>query len=275
MAANAQITNSGVLTGQQVVDDIKEEVERLWQIAGAPLTSVAGTNAISASRTPPVTAYGLGQKFAFTVAATNTGAVTINVDGIGAKAVQDADGNALAAGQLVAGRRVVVEYGGAAFRVLAGLAQSEAASTVQVSIFTYETTNGVAGTSVAGGARQTYPLNTSALNEIPGCSLNTGTSVMTVPAGTYEYEAAVQVQAATASQLILRNTSDGADLMGARRQGRAQEASHVVGKFTLAATKSVILQIYAHSGTAQLGFNPASQAGIKEQWGFIRLRKVA
>lgn len=65
------------------------------------LTSVAGTNTITATATPtPV--YAIGQRFTGIAAATNTGAVTLNISSVGAGAVQW-QGAALTGGELVIG----------------------------------------------------------------------------------------------------------------------------------------------------------------------------
>jgi len=49
------------------------------------LASVAGTNTITANVSPPTTAYANGQVFSLIPANTNTGATTVNVNGLGAK----------------------------------------------------------------------------------------------------------------------------------------------------------------------------------------------
>ena len=73
---------------------------------GAFLTSVAGTNTITATATP-TPAYTVGQLFTFTPAVTNTGAVTLNISAVGAGAVQLL-GAALTGGELQASLPVTV-----------------------------------------------------------------------------------------------------------------------------------------------------------------------
>ena len=77
-----------------------------------------GTNTLQASVLPALPAYAAGQRFAFTVGAANTGAVTLEISARGAKAVKTAGGEALAAGDLGAGDLVLVIYDGAGFRLL-------------------------------------------------------------------------------------------------------------------------------------------------------------
>lgn len=73
----------------------------------AYLSSVAGTNTITASAPLSMAAYAVGQEFDFTPAATNTAAATLNINSIGAGAVQ-LNGAALAGGELRSGVPVSV-----------------------------------------------------------------------------------------------------------------------------------------------------------------------
>lgn len=82
--------------------------------------TVSGTNTITATATPTVAAYATGQTFRFLPAASNTGAVTINVDGVGAKAITKSGSTALTAGDLSAGVSVQVTYDGTQFQLISG-----------------------------------------------------------------------------------------------------------------------------------------------------------
>lgn len=67
------------------------------------LASVSGTNTITGSMTPDLTAYSAGMIVVLTPAGNNTGATTLNIDSLGALDVQKADGDALVSGDLVSG----------------------------------------------------------------------------------------------------------------------------------------------------------------------------
>lgn len=71
--------------------------------AARTLGSVAGTNTITGSLTPALTAYTAGMQVVFTPANNNTGATTLNINSLGALDIQKHDGDALVAGDLVAG----------------------------------------------------------------------------------------------------------------------------------------------------------------------------
>lgn len=95
------------------------------------------------------TAYTAGWHLTFKVANANTGASTINVDGLGVKAIKKTDGSALDAGDLVAGALVTLVYDGTNFQVLnhvqgavdAAEAARDAAQTAQTAA---ETAQGLA-----------------------------------------------------------------------------------------------------------------------------------
>jgi hypothetical protein len=87
--------------------------EAYWWAGTAGGTANALTIFVSA----PPTAYAEGQRFAFVVAANNTGAATLAVNGLGAKSIRRPDGSTLAAGDLVAGTLVAVTYDGTNFRL--------------------------------------------------------------------------------------------------------------------------------------------------------------
>ena len=82
------------------------------------LITVAGTDTITGTVTPTLTAYTTGQIFSFVAAATNTTAVTLNIDGVGVKAVTRAGTTALAAGDILTGQVALVEYDGTQFQLL-------------------------------------------------------------------------------------------------------------------------------------------------------------
>jgi hypothetical protein len=82
------------------------------------LITVAGTgDVITGVMTPTYTAYTNGDMFTFIVGSTNTTNVTINIDGLGAKAITNGT-TALTAGALTASRVVVVQYDGTRFQLL-------------------------------------------------------------------------------------------------------------------------------------------------------------
>jgi hypothetical protein len=85
--------------------------------------SVVDTGAADAyviSPSPAITAYSVGQIFAFKVGAgnANTGPSTLNVNGLGAQAIKKQVSVDLVVGDLLAGQMVMVAYDGTNFQTL-------------------------------------------------------------------------------------------------------------------------------------------------------------
>ena len=83
----------------------------------AYLTSVSGTDVITATGAFGMSAYATGQVFTFIASGTNTGATTLNINSLGAKAVTKNGSIALAAGDIVSGQAVTVFYDGTQFQI--------------------------------------------------------------------------------------------------------------------------------------------------------------
>lgn len=82
------------------------------------LTSVSGTDTITTSLVPAIIAYATGQTFRFVSAGANTSnTVTLNINGLGAKAITKNGATALAPGDIPAGAIVDVSYDGTQFQV--------------------------------------------------------------------------------------------------------------------------------------------------------------
>jgi hypothetical protein len=78
---------------------------------GTSYWAAAGTaNALTITPTPVFDAYFTGMSFAIGIASNNTTAATLNVNGLGTKAIVDQGGVALTADMLVAGRVMQVAY---------------------------------------------------------------------------------------------------------------------------------------------------------------------
>lgn len=88
------------------------------QASTTKLVTVTGTDTITGTMTPALTAYATGQMFYFVAGATNTNAVTLNIDGLGAKSVTRHGSTALVAGDILSGEVCVVVYDGTRFQLL-------------------------------------------------------------------------------------------------------------------------------------------------------------
>ncbi|WP_316815849.1 hypothetical protein [Pedobacter nyackensis] len=87
--------------------------------------TAAGANAYIASIIPAITAYSMGQVFYIKITTANTGASTLNLNGLGAKALVKDASTALVAGDLLANKVYTVYYDGVNFQVMnAGVARA-------------------------------------------------------------------------------------------------------------------------------------------------------
>lgn len=105
----------------------RNEYATLGQVqdsAAQYLTSVSGTDTITASLTG-LAAYVTGLTFRFVPANTNTGAVTLNVNGLGAIAVTKQGALALSAGDIVSGAAAELLYDGTQFQLLNPAVQTD------------------------------------------------------------------------------------------------------------------------------------------------------
>ena len=82
--------------------------------------TVSGIDTITGNLIPTLTAYAAGNTFSFVASGTNTGAVTINIDGLGAKAVTRDGSIALFANDITVGKVVTVVYDGTRFQLING-----------------------------------------------------------------------------------------------------------------------------------------------------------
>lgn len=110
---NQRLTNLGAATART---DALQAAQ--YQDGGSStLGAVAGTDTITGTLAPAITAYVSGMRITFRPANTNTGAVSINVNGVGAKSIVKyvPAAVALVAGDLTAGATAVIIYDGTNF----------------------------------------------------------------------------------------------------------------------------------------------------------------
>lgn len=125
--------------------------------ACATVYTATGADTITFSTTPTFAAYAAGMRFHFIAAGANTGAVTLNVNSLGAKAVTKNGTTALASGDIPSGGVVEVVYDGTRFQ-LVGVAVNHAARADTATSATSATT----ATNIAGGAAGSLPYQTVA-----------------------------------------------------------------------------------------------------------------
>lgn len=88
------------------------------QDADAISATASGTNTYTATITPAPTAYAAEQRFHIKFTNANTGAATINLNALGAKALTKNGATALASGDIAAGQVYIIIYDGTQFQLL-------------------------------------------------------------------------------------------------------------------------------------------------------------
>lgn len=112
------------------VDDVSEAVESAFDLLPDATdvsdgkinwgTDAGVADAYVVTSSKGLSAYSAGCRVAFLAGNANTGAATINVDGLGVKSITQADGNVLGAAEINTANPVVLIYNGATFRLVAG-----------------------------------------------------------------------------------------------------------------------------------------------------------
>jgi hypothetical protein len=96
------------------------------------LITVTGTNTLIGTSVPPYTSYVAGMTLSFIPVNTNTGAVTIDVDGLGAKNIFVGNASALTGSELVAGQIANLEYDGTRFQLFTSVIANDAVTTAKI-----------------------------------------------------------------------------------------------------------------------------------------------
>lgn len=156
----------------------RNEYATLGQVQDAAAVwggTAGGTaNALTLALSPAIAAYTAGMTIRFISSAANTGAATVNVNGVGAVAINKGDGSvALASGDIPSGHIVTITHDGTRF-VLVGVVSA------------FGATLSVAATAAAGRATLGASANPTTSPGAPGAiqALNSGSgSQLEAPAG--------------------------------------------------------------------------------------------
>lgn len=148
-----------------------------------------------------------------------------------------------------------------------------------VAIFHDQKAQNTAGGGATAATWHTRDLNTTICNDITGCSLNTGTGIITLPSGTYNVIASVPAYKVNEHQGVLYNNSDSSNiLIGSSEVSGAvsnvTSRSLICGCFTIAAEKDVKLYHYITTARATDGLGLDVNI-TTEVYSMIKLTKIA
>ncbi len=142
MAADGSVPTSGPKTMAQFATDLNEELAAALDRAVYVLTSVSGTNTVTASAPAWVSALTDGLTVYLKPAADNTAAVTLNINSIGAKSVVSTAGAALSSGALDADKIYLLRYYSAddEFRIIGESTSAGGSTTPVTRVYTSNST---------------------------------------------------------------------------------------------------------------------------------------
>lgn len=118
---------NGLPTGENpsklapTVRDMRGAIKRSWKRINPILVSSGTASAWALVYEVSPDEYVKGEVFSFFSHVENAGALTLNINGLGAKSIVRNDGIALAAGQIKSGQVVTVAYDGTSFRLLSDI----------------------------------------------------------------------------------------------------------------------------------------------------------
>jgi len=255
------------------------DAAQFGQLQNAPvatLITVAGADTITGTLVQTLTAYATGQQFSFVAAGTNTTAVTLNIDGLGAKAVTRTGAVALAAGALVSGQMAIVEYDGTRFQLINANAFTNLTVSGALTVGTTLAVTGVATLTaqpILSSLTASLPVfSDGSKGLVSNAMTGTGSVVMSAsPTLTGTIGAASQTLSGSltvGTTLGVTGTSTMAAInaSGLVTQGTATGQNSVFGIVTGAGgANSGVVVVTGATGTGYLGFNNANSAGIPGQ----------
>jgi hypothetical protein len=147
-----------------------------------------------------------------------------------------------------------------------------------VAIFNETQANGTSGGTFTSGSFTKRTLNTTVVNNIASCTLSS--SVISLPAGTYQVTASAPAFQVNSHKIRLQNTSDATTIalgQNCRSNSGGGTVTHSLLKtvFTLAATKNLELQHRAENTVNTNGLGVADSFSVDEIYSLIEIRRIA
>lgn len=265
------------VTVQAAIDELDTEKGTKVAIQNQSYVTAADTGVADAYVivcSPAVTAYVAGQRFSFQALNPNTGASTLAVNALAAKAIKKNVSDDLVAGDIPDNIIVEVVYDGTNFQLVSRPAVL-GVPYVKVSDTKAAGTEGGASTA---GSFLTHTINTEDSDTAGICSL--AANQITLSAGTYTCDIWASFFKSNRAQIKLRNTTAGSDvLIGSSEYSDSPNAvvvkSRIQGKFTVAAAQALEVQYQVGSAFASQGLGVACNFGISEVYLVGEFEKVA
>lgn len=267
------------VTVQAAINELDTEKVKFSQVQNQSLVAAADTGAADAyaiALSPAIAAYVSQQRFSFKAANTNTGASTLAVNGLAAKAIKKNVTDDLIAGDIVANQQIEVVYDGTNFQLVSR------PPTVDIPYVKVSDTKASAtdGGTFTTGAWRTRDINTEDSDTAGICSI--AANQITLSAGTYICKIFAPAYGVDQHKARLQNTTGATTLvLGKRANAGAPGASAgmsesiIAGKFTVAAAQALEVQHYCRTTRATDGFGTGfADAGVSEVYTVAEFWKV-
>jgi len=264
----------GKESAEPFVGYLKIRADGQWQSIRTPVyytdSSAAADSIVISTGTSRANAAFLADRlFVIRVANTNTGAVSITVDGIAAKGLRKNNSDDLAAGEIVAGQLIEVAYDSTdgVFEMISPVIATSTANIVAV-VAKNVVGSGTSGQNVNSTAVTTLTLNTL-VDPHSIASLNS--NKITLPAGTYLADVFIPVRnssTALSMQGYIYDTTGTAILATARTDmsGDTDDTSiNIKHVFTLGAESDLELRVCFSAASANTYIGQAGGTGVDGQ----------
>ena len=235
-----------------------------------------------------------GMMVRFVPANPNTGASTVNVNGIGVRDLVAYNGDALETGDLVSGNHYFIVYSESDDRFELAISPGIESVTGEnvdntdpfnpvIGRFPYlrvqdQKTSGSQGGTFTSGAYQTRTLNTVVSNSITGASLSS--NQITLPEGEYYIMATLPGHQVDFHRGRLQNITDATTIINSPNErtnniDTVMTRALVCGYFTIAQSRVFELQHRCSVTRGTDGFGAAASFGIEEIYSDVKIWKVA
>jgi hypothetical protein len=233
--------------------------------------TATGINTINLTLMPAPTAYTIGMMINFKMPNTNTGHVTINLNGLGAKALFKNSADTIISGQLLKDKVLTIIYDGLRFQVTSEINNNE----VNAAKFVYDTLSNKSPIFYFFGWKR-IPLNNTIYNF--GNSITRSGDTIILQPGIYEIDCTIALMSAPGYvRLRLKNQTDNTtSLTSIGTTLYSYSTLRMHGMVQVTSIKRFFVEVYSNDQNAIIGVynTPTNLNGEREILHEIGIKKL-